>query len=133
MTGVKESKGKTRWSLLPFDALESVVKVLEYGAVTKYAPNNWKYVQEKSTYVDAILRHWVRYIGGEELDKETGQSHLASIGCNILFLIHDRQEKAEVPFEDYIEELLNYSDYVEEVSMEKKEMWGSNVNTIRES
>jgi len=39
-TGIKESNGKTRWSLIPFKALEHVARVLNFGATTKYAPDN---------------------------------------------------------------------------------------------
>jgi len=34
-TGIKDSKGKIRWSLLPFEALEPIVRVLDYGATIK--------------------------------------------------------------------------------------------------
>ncbi|HKE56465.1 MAG TPA: dATP/dGTP diphosphohydrolase domain-containing protein [Pyrinomonadaceae bacterium] len=39
--GVKKDLGKLRWSLLPWDALEEVVKVLMFGA-SKYADRNWE-------------------------------------------------------------------------------------------
>ena len=34
-TGIKDSKGKIRWSLLPFEAIEPIVRVLDYGATIK--------------------------------------------------------------------------------------------------
>lgn len=119
MTGIKDSKGKTRWSLVPFDALEPVVRVLEFGAKTKYAPDNWKYVKEKASYGDAIIRHWQKYfIENEEFDLESDQSHLAHIICDALFLIWDRQQSTE-PFDAYIKKLLQYSDYVTELDENK--------------
>ncbi len=117
--GIKESKGKTRWSLLPFDALEPVVSVLNTGATSKYAPANWKFVKEKGSYVDGIHRHWVAYVGGEEIDTEMGESHLACVICNALFLIWDRQQKQDVPFEAYLADLLTYPDYVTDLDVNK--------------
>ena len=35
--GRKNDQGKLRWSLVPWDGLEGVVKVLDYGAA-KYPP-----------------------------------------------------------------------------------------------
>lgn len=35
------NEGKPKWSLIPFSALEPMVRVLEFGA-NKYSPNNWK-------------------------------------------------------------------------------------------
>ena len=97
--GVKQSKGKTRWSLLPFKAMEHVINVLNFGAVTKYAPNNWKKVEDKGAYCDAIIRHTAKYMEGEENDKEVGENHLACAACNILFLLYDRDEKKDIPFD----------------------------------
>jgi hypothetical protein len=110
--GVKDFKGKTRWSLLPWKALEGCVKILMYGARTKYSPNNWKRVKQQGTYVDAIERHFVEYISGEEFDPESGESHLSAIMCNLLFLEYNRMHRDRtIPFGDYIEELLLYDDY----------------------
>lgn len=107
----KDTKGKTRFSLLPLRALEPVTRVLNFGATTKYAVDNWKWVENKASYVDAIMRHWQKYIEGEENDAESKESHLACIVCNALFLIWDRQQHKDIPFKDYIEQLTHYDDY----------------------
>ncbi len=39
--GRKDDAGKLPYHLLPSDAVEEILKVLEYGA-TKYAPRNWE-------------------------------------------------------------------------------------------
>ena len=117
--GVKDSKGKIRWSLLPFEALEPVVRVLNYGAITKYQFDNWKKVPNKSAYLDAIIRHWVKYRNGEEFDSESGESHLANLACDVLFLIWDRQQKHDIPFDQYMKDLLWYDDYVTELDTKK--------------
>lgn len=123
--GVKEYKDKARWSLLPMDALVPVIDVLNYGATTKYCKNNWKHVPHKAAYADAILRHWKQYFNdGEEFDSESGQSHLAHLACDVLFLLWDRENKKEVPFDEYLDKLLTYPDFVEHISDKKREQWG---------
>ena len=117
--GVKQSKGKVRWSLLPFKALEHVTNVLNFGATTKYAANNWKNVPNKAPYVDACMRHLTKYIQGEEIDSECQENHLACIICNALFLLQDRDSKQDIPFDEYLEDLLNYDDYVKDLDLHK--------------
>lgn len=86
----KFDAGKTNWHLLPMDALEEIAKVLEFGA-GKYDAWNWadgggfKY----SRLFNSSMRHLVAWFWRkEDLDPETGISHLAHLGCNVLFLLH---------------------------------------------
>jgi hypothetical protein len=94
--GVKYDDTKIRYSLIPLDSLQEVVKVLEFGA-KKYAPDNWKYVDDaEARYWDAAMRHIVAYKLEDKTDSETGLSHLAHAICCLLFLINfdnSQQEK----------------------------------------
>lgn len=86
---IKYDSDKRQWDLLPMDAVEEIVKVLEFGA-NKYAPNNWK---EHGGFkwvrvLNSLRRHLYAFIRGEDNDPETGISHLAHAGCNVLFLLH---------------------------------------------
>ena len=86
--GVKYDSSKLRWSLLPLEALQDVVSVLEFGA-KKYAPDNWKHVNNaQARYWDAAMRHLVAYKIDNKTDSETGLSHLAHAICCLLFLQH---------------------------------------------
>jgi hypothetical protein len=86
-TGVKFDQDKPQWTLVPFKALDEVVKVLTIGA-KKYAPDNWKKVPNaRQRYIDAAFRHMSAYASGEKLDAETGKSHLAHAMCCLLFLL----------------------------------------------
>lgn len=85
--GIKYDSQKPRPSLLPFDSIEEILKVLEYGA-QKYAPDNWKHVVPRSRYIDAAFRHMFQWQAGENNDQETNISHLAHAATNLLFLIH---------------------------------------------
>ena len=85
--GRKFDAGKVDYTLVPWDGLEEVVKVLEFGA-RKYARDNWKHVEGgEQRYQAAALRHLIAYSQGEKVDPETGLSHLAHAGCCLLFLL----------------------------------------------
>lgn len=84
---IKADTGKTQWTLMPFDELEDVVKVLEMGA-KKYTKDNWKKCDNVERYKDALMRHTISYIKGDKIDAESGLSHLAHAVCNCLFLMY---------------------------------------------
>jgi hypothetical protein len=83
--GMKFDGDKRDFTLLPWDSVEEIVKVLEFGAA-KYARDNWKHVAA-DRYVKAAFRHLVAYSQGEEHDQESGLPHLAHLGCCVLFLL----------------------------------------------
>lgn len=84
--GVKHDGGKLPLDLLPFDALEEIAKVLRFGA-NKYARRNWERGIPLSRVLAATLRHVFAYMRGENKDPETGLSHLAHAGCEVLFAL----------------------------------------------
>ena len=91
--GRKDDAGKLRYTLLPLDALESVVRVLEHGAA-KYGVGNWRHVPDlQQRYVDATLRHVLAHQRGETTDPESGLPHLAHAVCSLLFLLETRSER----------------------------------------
>lgn len=92
--GRKDDTGKNRLDLIEPEFIESVGKVLTFGA-SKYELNNWQNVEDgKDRYYAAALRHLMAYRKGEEKDPESGLSHLEHVACNIMFLLHfEREEK----------------------------------------
>jgi hypothetical protein len=85
--GMKFDNGKLDYTLLPWDSVDEVVKVLEFGA-KKYARDNWKHVDNAEVrYLAAAFRHMVQYNNGEKNDAETGLSHLAHATCCMLFIM----------------------------------------------
>ena len=90
VAATKHDGGKTDWSLLPWDAVEEIIKVLQFGA-GKYSPWNWA---ENGGFkfnrlFNSSMRHFVAWFWRrEDLDPETGLSHMAHLGCNVLFLLH---------------------------------------------
>lgn len=85
----KHDQGKTNWSLMPFEALEEINKVLEFGAI-KYAEHNWQLGSgfKYTRVINSLLRHVFAFMRGEDNDPESGLSHIAHAGCNIVFLLH---------------------------------------------
>lgn len=88
-TAVKFDQDKIDWMILPYDALEEIVKVMEFGA-KKYARGNFASGEglEYTRVLNSLMRHILAFSRGEDLDPETGISHMAHAGCNILFLLH---------------------------------------------
>lgn len=85
--GQKHDNDKPDWTLMPWRGLESVIRVLEFGA-DKYGRNNWKTVPDaKRRYLAAAYRHINAVSDGQWLDEESGLPHLAHAGCCILFLL----------------------------------------------
>lgn len=89
--GVKFDYGKPDYSLLPPEAIDGVVRVLTMGA-TKYGRRNWERGLSYSRLFAACMRHLWAWWRGEELDPESGLSHLHHAACNIVMLqtYHER-------------------------------------------
>ena len=83
----KLDNGKTRWDLLPVDALEAVAQVLTFG-VHKYGDDNWRSGNPDHNRIQAsLLRHYRDYKKGIDLDSESGMPHLAHMATNAIFLL----------------------------------------------
>lgn len=98
---MKFDAGKTDWSLMPFEAIEEINKVLDFGA-KKYAAHNWKTGSgfKYTRVLSSLLRHTFAWARGEDLDPESGLSHLSHMGCNIIFLIYYNKHKARYSNDD---------------------------------
>lgn len=93
--GMKFDGGKLDWALLPVEPIEETIKVLMFGA-KKYDRDNWKFVDNhKVRYYNAAMRHLTAWQKGEEVDAETGISHLAHAMCCITFLLAKEMEKGD--------------------------------------
>lgn len=84
--GTKYDTGKPDMALMPHAALVEIAKVFTFGA-TKYAPDNWRSGFLWRRVLSALERHLAAWSDGEDDDEETGFSHLAHAGCNLLFLL----------------------------------------------
>lgn len=85
----KADKGKLELSLVNPELVKAVAEVRMYGTEKYGDSENWRKVEPKR-YVDALYRHLLAYIEGNEVDEESGLSHLSHMACNISFLL-DRE------------------------------------------
>lgn len=102
-TAIKYDHDKTDWSLMPFEAIEEINKVLDFGA-KKYAAHNWKKGEgfKYTRVLNSLLRHIFAYMRGEDKDPESGLSHLAHAGCNIVFLLYYNKYKDRYKNDDRV-------------------------------
>ena len=82
----KADKGKLELSLVNPQLVKAVAEVRMYGTEKYGDSENWRKVEPKR-YVDALYRHLLAYIEGNEVDEESGLSHLAHMACNLSFLL----------------------------------------------
>lgn len=92
MTESTDPKGaagaaKTQLQLIPPAASRGIANVLSLGA-SKYGIWNWRENKvARMTYVAAIKRHLDAWVDGQDLDEESGESHIAHIGASACILL----------------------------------------------
>lgn len=85
--GIKHDTKKAPYDLLPWDAIEEVVKVLQFGA-EKYAARNWEKGISYSRLFAAAQRHLTAFFqNGKDTDPETNLHTLAHAACEVLFML----------------------------------------------
>lgn len=93
--GVKHDVGKLQWHLLPLRFLRGAVRVLMFGA-KKYSAHNWRGGMPHTQTYNATLRHLDAWMNGEDLDPETGESHIDHAICELVFLRAHIEEHPEL-------------------------------------
>lgn len=83
---------KLQWSLVDYKSLEPMVRVLEFGA-KKYDIDNWKKGLDTLQVCESLLRHIYAFMDGEDIDPESGESHIGHMMCNTLFLSYTVSNK----------------------------------------
>jgi hypothetical protein len=92
--GLKFDEGKPTFSSLPPLGLRELGKTNALGRA-KYGDHNWRKGITVSRSFDAIMRHWLAALSGEECDPIDGNNHLAAIAWNALVaiqMINDRPD-----------------------------------------
>lgn len=92
--GKKYDGGKPMVQLLSPIAMTEIAKVMTFGA-TKYGANNWREGIAWTRVVGAVLRHIFAWLGGQDLDPETGISHLAHASCGLMFLLEYEETRKD--------------------------------------
>jgi len=81
----RHNKGKMEWDQIDFESLEPLVEVLMFGE-TKYSRDNWKKGQLITELLGSLFRHIIAFQKGEDLDSESGKSHIGHAMCNLMFI-----------------------------------------------
>lgn len=92
---LRHNKGKAQWSLVDFESFEDMVKVLEFGA-NKYEAHNWKKGHYTTKLCESLMRHLFAYLSGEDVDPESGCSHIGHIQCNAMFLAYSAKHHPDL-------------------------------------
>lgn len=93
--GTKYDSDKNRLDLLSSTWIEGVGKVLTFGA-KKYAAHNWRKGIQTSRLMGAAFRHLFAFNRGEDVDPETGLSHLYHASCCLMFVSELLETKPEL-------------------------------------
>jgi hypothetical protein len=83
--------GKPRMDLLPARPLLEIGAVAEWGARVKYPERNIEQGIEWGSLYAPLQRHLLAWWAGEDVNEESGMSHLAHAGFWILFLMEYEQ------------------------------------------
>lgn len=85
MQGRKDDTGKLPMHLIPPEAHAILAQVLKDGA-DRYGAHNWEAGIKFTRLYDALERHLQAWRAGEDIDPDSGRSHLEHVLCNAMFL-----------------------------------------------
>jgi hypothetical protein len=92
--GKKFDETKPDMSMISRELLEAVAQVRMFGA-QKYERDNWRLGFKYSRSIAAAMRHIAAFNAGEDLDTESGLSHIAHAVCCLEHLLHDKLYRPE--------------------------------------
>ena len=84
--GRKNDAGKTRYDLIPPEALDMIAQIYTFGAA-KYDDRNWEKGLSWGRCFAAAMRHLWAFWRGEDLDPESGLPHTAHAAWNCFALL----------------------------------------------
>jgi len=85
--GTKHDSGKPRISLVPPEAILEMATALTYGA-SKYGTDNFKAGLSYRRLLDATMRHLLSFSAGEDIDAESGNSHVSHALASLAMLVY---------------------------------------------
>ena len=77
--------GKSRYDLIPPEALDAIATLYTYGA-NKYAERNWEKGMSWSRCFGSLMRHAWAFWRGENVDPESGLHHMTHAAWNCIAL-----------------------------------------------
>lgn len=92
---LRRKSARTQWDLMPWRELESVARVITFGAA-KHSPNGWQ-EEDPESHFAAAMRHISQRRTGQKTDSETGEPVLAHAVCRLLFMMWADNQRSEKP------------------------------------
>lgn len=92
--GKKFDSNKPKVSLVPSEAILEMAKAFTYGA-NKYGADNFKNGIAYRRLLDAAMRHILAISAGEEIDPESGNSHVGHAMASLAMLAYMMAHKPE--------------------------------------
>lgn len=93
--GLKYDSNKPPVDLVPREAIEAAARAFGFGA-RKYAAHNFKLGLQYSRLAGAVQRHLLAYMDCEDLDPESGLSHLDHAMSALSMLVYMSKNKPEM-------------------------------------
>lgn len=84
--------GKAPLASLPPAGIRAVARVQAYGKKKYGDDENYRRGMEAKRQMSCALRHIYAWLEREDLDKESGESHLAHAACRLLFALQNIHE-----------------------------------------
>jgi len=92
MEGIKDKNGKLSYCDIPVQSLKSLAKVFQDSKKSgKYSRNNHIKPIKNTDLIDAIQRHLLEIMDGNDLD-ESGNTHYSHIIANAVILENQYQK-----------------------------------------
>lgn len=86
--GSKHDSGKPDLSLVSSELMTELALVRQFGSA-KYARDNWKLGFKYNRSIAAALRHIMAFKDGEDLDPESGLTHIGHALASLEHLLYD--------------------------------------------
>lgn len=101
---LRYNKGKPEFSHLSPDFIMDMMGLMTKSA-EKYSFHNWRQKQDLRTASDSLMRHLMKFLQSEDIDDESGYSHLTHIAVNAMIMWQNYKEHGkEVDNRFYSEE-----------------------------
>lgn len=94
---MKYDQEKEPLGLIPPEALLEIARVLGFGA-KKYGVNNWRQDGKNTSWLrtySSIQRHLNAWHAGQDLDPESGESHLSHAATQLMILMVHQMENPQ--------------------------------------
>ena len=89
-------EGKEPLSRLPWAGIDSMARVQAYGHRKYRDYDNYRKGMEVSRNLSCAIRHIRDFMGGQDLDSESGESHLGHAMCRLAFVLQNIHDEVEI-------------------------------------